>query len=272
MFQGKTPQRARECIHAIQGDAIAFYLDARNKQFPRTPLGNPDNIKELSEQVCALVCQDVWVNDVSQWSNVQYTGDCQVTNDTRAEIAQRSTSTIMQSLQSNADVFAAVSNMLGGGTDLEVKTELENRIYTSLTQEVIEQMQSSLNINQIVSILPSNSVYSAGQNQEDMLTCLKTVLVRNNFTQSVTQGTDIDVVLRVNNDENTLQAALDAIQQISDAFARAASQAISGALIAFILVVAFGGIMFFVAIAFQVSTNKTKNPPKRASASKKRST
>jgi hypothetical protein len=120
-------------------------------------------------------------------------------------------------------------------------------------------MQTSLNINQIIRMQPSNSVYSAGLNQDVMLSCMKSVLVRTNFEQIMTQDTTIDSTTCVKNDQNTLQAALDAIEEIIRAFNRALANTLSLTTIAFIACISLGGILFMLSIAFQVATNRAKN-------------
>jgi hypothetical protein len=173
------------------------------------------------------------------------------------EFQQKCTANIMQNLQSNGDAFSAVADSLGGATDLEVRNNIQNRMEQNMNIQITNQMNASIVANQQFIVSESNSVYSAGISQQLMLDCTVTVLVANDFANKMLSDSKIDQYTNVRNDQNTLQAALDAIEQVNHAF-QSALTTNAGLLSAFISILAIAGTVILICVVLQASADSMK--------------
>lgn len=225
--------------------------------YPGTPPGSAQKIEEYQFGMCAIVCSDVFVTGINQDSTIRFEGTCSVTDETHSEFTQQVTANIMQSLESNGDAFSAIADSLRGGTDLEVRNKIQAKMEQNLTVDITNQMNAAIVANQAFIVSESNSVYSAGISQQLILDVCVTVLVKNDFANKVFADTDIDIYTEVKNDQNTVQAALDAIERVNDAFNRAltTNASLFGA---FIALLAIGGAVLLLCIVLQVMADNMK--------------
>jgi hypothetical protein len=238
------------------GRLLANYLLAR-ESFPETQDGDSTKILSNQAAICSMMCTDVFVTNVSQDSYLQFFGSCSVTQNTLGQFVNECTANIMQSLQSDSDFFSAVANAFGGGSNLEVRNKIQNSIQQNLTLDITNDMNASIVANQAFTVSASNSVYSSGISQQLMLDCTVTVLVQHDFANKVLQNTSIDQYTKVENDENTVKAALDAIEQVNRAFTKAitTNTALFGV---FIAVLVLSGTILLVAIVLQANADSMK--------------
>jgi hypothetical protein len=106
-------------------------------------------------------------------------------------------------------------------------------------------------------VINSNSVYSSGISQQLFLDVCKSVLITNDFVNRMFQGVDIESETDVKNDDNTLAAALAAIEEINRAFAKA-FQNNSILLAVFIGLLVLAGTVMFFAIVMHILAEAKK--------------
>ena len=248
------------CVERIQGQLLSAYLAVQGEYFPGTrDGGSSSELIEAQRRLCQIPCLDIVFDGASQDAHVAYTGECKIEEDVQTNIINDVTTNIMQTLNSNADFLSAITEAVGGGTDLDVEQRIRQKATMALTLNVLNDMQTSMTLNQEIKILPSHSVYSAGLSQVSMLSCVKTALIQSNFVSKMLSDTNIDATTTVINDTNTIQAALDAAKKISDALARAIATNLGAVNAIFLGVIGLFSVFIVVSIYFQVETTRINN-------------
>jgi len=243
------------CQTNIAGRLMAQYADARTS-FPGVGDGDQDEIDRYQD-LCQLVCTDVLVTNLQQTSNTIFKAECEITNDNHNEFVQEVESSIWQSLENNEDFLAAIVNAFGGGNQQVARTTIHNKLEQNLNVNVLAQMNTALVASQDFRVINSNSVYSSGISQQLFIDVCKSVLISNEFLAKMYQGTSIDIETDVKNDNNTIAAALAALEEINRAFARA-FQNNSILLAVFIGLLVLAGTVMFFAIVMHILAEAKK--------------
>jgi hypothetical protein len=244
------------CQQKLLGGIVAGEYEAARFYFPDVGEGDPNEIDRY-RTMCNLVCADVWVTGLQQESNTRFEGECAVTNDTHAEFINQCTASIFQSLESNSDFLTAIVGAFGGEDTLETRNIVQSKMEQELNVNILAQMNFNLVNSQEFRIANSNSVYSSGISQQLLVDVCKSVLISNNFANRMLQDTQIDEYTEVENDSNTLAAALAAIEEINRAFANAVGGGISLLAVLIGLLIAGASIMF-LAIVIHIMAEKKK--------------
>lgn len=242
------------CQQRINGLLMAEYEVARSEF--GVGEGDPNEIERYSH-MCDLVCADVWVTNLQQESQTEFTGECAITDSNHSEFIKECNANIMQSLESNGDFASAVFEAFGGGNDQETRNRIEQRINQVLSVDILAEMQTNLVASQEFRVVNSNSVYSSGISQQLLVSVCKSTLISNDFVNKVFMGTTIDQETDVRNDTDTLAAALAAIEAINRSFANAVGGGISLLAVLIGLLIAGASIMF-LAIVIHIMAEKKK--------------
>ncbi len=248
---------------------IEEYNRVRTLVFPDTPESAPQDTVSLQVQVCDFVCSDVVVNNASQFAQSTFDVTCAQSLDISQEVVNLSTSDIMQKLNSDGDAFAAVAHALGGGGSQEIRQKIEVQIKTALNITLLSEMGASLNLSQYINVVNSNSTYSAGLSQELKVSSVATFLGTTGFANEVFNTFDFSQFGEVLNDENTVQAGLDAAARIAKAF----NDALRGTTVAlgtiFGILMVIGILLAAAAVGFGVPAGKDKKELKTLMATLK---
>lgn len=265
----------RTCIDNIVMAQAAYYQTQREawNSRPATVVKPIDS--DFQNVINAFVvcttqrCKACDVQNVSLSSVISSTLGCNAFNNVKNSLTQKLTSAVSQSLTNNQDMLAPLAEMLGASSYSDVVYNITNRISAQITDNVISNVQQTLNANQSVTF--NSSTTANGITQKSALNSVVSYLQKTQIMNNIFSDSEWKALQDLVNDQNTIGDVGNTVTKAVGYLSRMLTDVV-GKVVLFVLIlvgVIFLGIVIYIitqAVRKSLKKQHDKNIQEKAQA------
>lgn len=241
-----------KCMQDIVTGAIGYYQlqEAAWNNRPATvdkPIDSDfQNVINAFVVCTTQQCKYCDVQNVSQSNIIKSTTGCNAFNQVKNSINQKLTAAVSQALTNNQDMLSPLATLIGSSTYADVVTNITNRISAVITDNVIANVQTSINSQQNLTINNGNVVN--GITQESSFTVVQNYLQKTKIINSIFSESEWTTLQNLINQQNTINSLGNVVTAAVTALSKLLSNVV-GQVVFFVLIlvgVLFVGICVYI--------------------------
>ena len=191
-------------------------------------------------------CKFCYAQNVSQTNIIKSTQGCNAFNQVKNSLTQKLTAAVSQKLTNNQDMLSPLATMLGASSYSDVVTNVTNRISALITDNVISNIQLSINSQQTLTLNAGGSF--SGLTQYSAQTVAQNYLSKTDLMNNIFSDSQWKTLQDLVNDQNTIDSLGNVVTKSVSALSQLLTN-IVGKVVLFVLIlvaVVFVGIVIYV--------------------------
>jgi len=204
-------------------------------------------------------CKACVVENVSQSTVIQSVINCSAINDIQNTISQQLTAQITQNLVNNQDMLSPLATMLGASTTNDVITNINNRITSLISTDVIQNITQQISNTQVITI-EGKSANVTGQTQQSAFNSVMTYLGTTNIFNNILEQAQWDVLQDLINTQNTIDSLGNTIVKTVGYLSKLLTDVV-GKVVFFVLILV--GVIFLAMLVYIVTSLVQKSVQKK---------
>jgi hypothetical protein len=196
-----------------------------------------------------LTCKACNVQNVSQTNIVKATIGCQAFTTVKNSMTQKMLEQVNQALTNNQDMLAPLAELLGASTSNDIIYNVTNRIMALITTDVISNIQSSIDAQQMVT-LSGSSVQTIGLTQSASSTAVQSYLQTTNLMNDVLSQEQWQELQSLINDQNTIDSLGNVVTKTAELLSKLLTNVV-GKVVLFVIIMV--GVIFLGVVIYTVT-------------------
>lgn len=248
----ETNDACSTCIKNIVDSATQYYSLQRSTWATRPARVDKPIDSDFQNIINSFVtcttqqCKYCDVQNVSQTNIIKSTTGCNAFNQVKNSLSQKLTTAVSQALTNNQDMLSPLATMLGASTYSEVVNTIVNNISAVITDNVISNIQSSIDAQQNLTINNGNVVN--GITQSSSVTVVQNYLTKTGIINSIFSDAQWKDLENLINEQNTINSLGNVVTQAVSSLSKLLTNVV-GKVVIFVLVlvgVLFVGIVIYI--------------------------
>jgi len=203
-------QACKECYERVlqlQEDTYDLWL-LQWKQEQKITLPSYENDilprLEMAEE-CKTSCKACVLDEVEQVGTFEWEANCTVSEETVNNLKSQVSVGVSQRLNTNSDIFSAVTTMLGASENSEVITTITQRISNKIDLDLVQAMAAAVDNSQHMEVISSNATVKKVSQRTAVAAVTNAVLERKVFNE-LFSSSEIKVLQDLVSKNSTLDA------------------------------------------------------------------
>ncbi len=243
----------KTCIDTQVANALQAYKLQRNVWTSKPAVVSKPIDEDFQNLINAFTtctttqCKACNIQNVSQLNVTQSTLNCSAFTDVRNSISQQLISSIDQQLTNNQDLIAPLAEMLGESTYSSLVINIDNRIMSLITDNVISNIEQTISSQQTIQI-QGQSENVNGLTQSATVTAAQNYLAQTKLLNSVLTDDQWKTLSTVTNDQNTIDSVGNTVNKAISYISKMISNVV-GKVVLFVLIlvaVVFVGVCVYI--------------------------
>lgn len=265
----------RNCMANIVAAQLAYYNTQREAWNNRPATVDKPIDSDFQNVINAFVtcttqrCKACDAQNISLSSVISSTLGCNAFNNVKNSLTQKLTASVSQALTNNQDMLSPLAEMLGASSYSDVVYNITNRISAQITDNVISDVQQTLNANQSVTINTDTTANAI--TQKSALTSVVNYLEKSDIMNNIFSDSEWTTLQDLVNDQNTIGSVGNTVSKAVSYLSRMLTNVV-GKVVLFVLIlvgVIFMGIVIYVitqAVRKGLKKQHDKNVQEKAQA------
>lgn len=257
---GKSGTVVDDCLRCMQSaqDSKTQYYNAVRQSWSKSPsratiaLSIDQDMQDINMRLlnCGLDhCLTCKATNLNQMIDVSDLTTCGSINDINVTLQNNVSASLSQQLNSTRDILGGLAGVFGGGTSLNVATNISNKVFTSIKDLEWTNMLSNIKQEQGIIINADDGVVVPAVTQSSVIAQVSTLLANMNISDTIFNNIDLQVLQDLVNSQNTIGELGELVPKLTQSF----SDLVTGAIKAwarFMIILACG--VSIVSVLFMI--------------------